>query len=213
MTEYRFMRPLDVLYLRGKALFGGPGDHGEALMPPWPSLAAGALRARMLADHGRVGFDRKNAADRSFVPLDGLLGACLGTPDDPGTFRLSLFTLARSAVDDGAIEPLFPFPAELVLSEGEATLRYVRPTALDPAVATSSPLPLLPLVPQTRPAKPRSGLWLTAHGFGRYLAGQPIEAADLVANEDLWKIDTRLGIALDAGKRTAAEGCSTPPRP
>lgn len=52
MTEYRFIEPLDVLYLRGNRLFDGAGAHGAALMPPWPSLAAGALRSRMLADGG-----------------------------------------------------------------------------------------------------------------------------------------------------------------
>ena len=44
-----FIEPLDVLFLRGNQLFGEPGSHGEALMPPWPSVAAGALRTRMLA--------------------------------------------------------------------------------------------------------------------------------------------------------------------
>jgi CRISPR-associated protein Cmr3 len=192
--------------LRGNQLFGGPGDHGEALMPPWPSLAAGALRARMLADHGRVGFCRKNGENGSFVPLEGSIGACLGTPDSPGSFRLSLFTLARRAAEGGAIELLFPLPADLMMTEGEAKPRYVRPTQLDAAIATSAPLPQLPLLRQRKPAKPRPGLWLTARGFSRYLDGRPIEATDLAENKDLWKTDSRLGIALDADKRTAAEG-------
>ena len=48
--ETRFIEPLDVLFLRGNKLFGDPGSHGESLVPPWPSVAAGALRSRMLAD-------------------------------------------------------------------------------------------------------------------------------------------------------------------
>ena len=36
-----FLEPHDVLYLRGNKLFGDAGAHGEALMPPWPSMAAG----------------------------------------------------------------------------------------------------------------------------------------------------------------------------
>ena len=48
----RFIEPLDVLFLRGNQLFGEPGSYGEALMPPWPSVAAGALRTRILADDG-----------------------------------------------------------------------------------------------------------------------------------------------------------------
>ena len=45
-----FIEPLDVLILRGNKLFADAGSHGEALMPPWPSVAAGALRSRMLID-------------------------------------------------------------------------------------------------------------------------------------------------------------------
>ena len=50
-----FIEPLDVLILRGNKLFADAGSHGEALMPPWPSVAAGALRSRMLIDAGIAG--------------------------------------------------------------------------------------------------------------------------------------------------------------
>ena len=53
----RFIEPLDVLFLRGNQLFGEPGSYGEALMPPWPSVAAGALRTRILADDGTLHAD------------------------------------------------------------------------------------------------------------------------------------------------------------
>ena len=52
MMETRFIQPLDVLYLRGNQLFDGAGAYSAPLMPPWPSLAAGAIRSRMLSDHG-----------------------------------------------------------------------------------------------------------------------------------------------------------------
>ncbi len=52
MTILRFIEPVDVLYLRGNLLFGGAGDHAGAQMPPWPSLFSGAIRSRMLIDHG-----------------------------------------------------------------------------------------------------------------------------------------------------------------
>jgi CRISPR-associated protein Cmr3 len=55
-TETRqtlFIEPLDVLFLRGNKLFGDPGSFGESLVPPWPSVAAGAIRSALLA-HKRV---------------------------------------------------------------------------------------------------------------------------------------------------------------
>jgi CRISPR-associated protein Cmr3 len=203
MTEYRFIRPLDVLYLRGNALFGGPGDHGEALMPPWPSLAAGALRARMLASAGQTAFRKANGR---FLPLDGSLGVCLGTPDQPGSFRLRLFTVARRSPEGGEVEALFPLPADLSQAKSGGAPSYLRPAPKPEGVASSYPLPLMPVLRQSAPEKPESGRWLTAAGFRRYLTGRIIPAEETVAATDLWRTDSRLGIALDGAKRTAAEG-------
>src|SRR5690625_7320166 len=47
-----FLDPVDILLFRGNRLFGEPGSHGDALVPPWPSVVAGALRSRMLVDEG-----------------------------------------------------------------------------------------------------------------------------------------------------------------
>ncbi|HRD65587.1 MAG TPA: type III-B CRISPR module-associated Cmr3 family protein, partial [Candidatus Competibacter sp.] len=91
MTDYRFIEPLDVLYLRGNKLFGDAGSYGEALMPPWPSLAAGALRSRMLADHG-VDLAAFTRVCERLPELSDALHTCLGTPQKPGNFRVSLFT-------------------------------------------------------------------------------------------------------------------------
>lgn len=203
MTEYRFIRPLDVLYLRGNALFGGPGDHGEALMPPWPSLAAGALRARMLVDAGVTSFGPRGGP---YHKPNGAIGEALGTPDQPGSFRLRRFTLARRSGEAGALEPLLPLPADLsVKAQGAAD--YLRPTAIDAAsVACSYPLPRLLVLRQDEATKPLTGRWLTLAGWQRYLAGQPVPQDALIDSSELWKPDARLGIALDRTTRTAAEG-------
>jgi len=108
VTEYRFIEPLDVLYLRGNKLFGDAGSYGEALIPPWPSLAAGAFRSRMLADHGTDLTAFAQARDR-LPELSDALHACLGTPQKPGNFRVSLFTLACR--ENGQVSSL---PKEMV---------------------------------------------------------------------------------------------------
>ena len=99
-TYSRFIEPLDVLFLRGNQLFGEPGSYGEALMPPWPSVAAGALRTRILADDGIDLADF--AAGRNAHPQ-------LGTPQAPGSFALQGFQVARQT-PSGA-ELLMPLPA------------------------------------------------------------------------------------------------------
>lgn len=48
-TRYFFVEAIDVLMLRGNRSFGDAGQHGEALIPSWPSLFAGAFRSAMLA--------------------------------------------------------------------------------------------------------------------------------------------------------------------
>lgn len=171
-----FLEPLDVLYLRGNQHFGSAGSHGAALMPPWPSLVAGAIRSRLMAE-GET--------------LDTLAG-----------FRLSHFGLAR--LEAGAAHPLLPLPADVQVTSPQLDdARYAIPTAQ--TFASSYPLPQLPVFAQEKPAKPQRGLWLNAEGIAAWLAGTPITPAHLVRASTLWQADARLGIALDPVKRTAAE--------
>jgi len=175
-----FLEPHDVLYLRGNKLFGDAGAHGEALMPPWPSMAAGALRSRLIAEGETV----ENLAN----------------------FRLSHFGLARRNVD-GTAEPLWPLPADVIVT-GETLddAAYFQPTPLESGIASSYALPLLPVLAAAKPGKPVSGLWLNQQGISAWLAGNPVKAAHLIRSSQLWTSDPRLGIALDGQKRSAADG-------
>lgn len=171
-----FLEPLDVLYLRGNPHFGTAGSHGAALMPPWPSLAAGAIRSRLMAEG---------------EPLDALAG-----------FRLTHFGLARLA--DSRAEPLLPLPADvMVTTEALDDARYAQPIPI--GLPSSYPLPKLPVFAHDKPSKPQAGLWLNRAGIAAWLTGAPITKDHLVRSKDLWQSDPRLGIALDPGKRTAAE--------
>lgn len=200
MTEYRFIEPLDVLYLRGNKLFGDAGAHGEALIPPWPSLAAGALRSRMLADH-QVDFA---AFANNTAALEPGLAICLGTPAVPGAFRIAAFTLARRY--KSTVELCFPLPADVViLSRGDTPqCHYLRPHALSPSLRSSYPLPELPILATGELAKPESGYWLNSAGLAAYLTGQAFTTDHLIEIKKLWKLDPRLGIALDGYSHTAA---------
>lgn len=194
----RFIAPQDVLFFRGNQLFGEAGSYGEALMPPWPSVAAGAIRSRILAGDGidLAAF----AAGRAPHPQ-------LGTQQDPGSFLLQQFQLARRTKTGE--ELILPLPADLVASgapDGTPSVTALQPTALHPGMATSNPLPLLPVLAQGSRAKAASGWWLRQSGWQRYLQGQLPQPADLVHSKDLWGFDERIGIGLDEGKRSAADG-------
>ena len=79
-----FLEALDVLYLRGNQHFGSPGAHGAALMPPWPSLAAGALRS---VSYTHLDVYKRQVRGWVLANARAMLAEILqttGTPDDPG---------------------------------------------------------------------------------------------------------------------------------
>lgn len=196
-----FLEPLDVLFLRGNKLFGDPGSHGESLVPPWPSVAAGALRSRLLADAG---------IDLAAFARGEIEHTQLGTPDKPGAFAVTAFHLARRQAD-GSVEVLFQPPADLVITEDvhdKPEVKRLVPTRLpeEAALPSSAPLPLLPVLAERERSKPASGYWLTEAGWKRYLHGEAPSPAELVKSGDLWSSDHRVGVGLEAATRRAAEG-------
>ena len=206
MTIYRFIEPVDVLYLRGNRLFGGAGDHAEALMPPWPSLFAGAIRSRMLADHG-VDLGRLTEESDSLEPPE--LGETLGTPSNPGTFRVSLVTLARKN-PTGRTEPLFRLAEDLkVTKNGTASTlhRFIPVTQRkDWGIRSSSVIPMTPALRPFTQVKPESGYWMTVEAFETYLSGRMPDPDKLVSSGSIWQTDSRVGIARRRDSGTADEG-------
>ncbi len=203
MVSWRFVEPLDVLFLRGNRLFGEAGSYGESLVPPWPSAVAGALRARMLVDRHPGWAPARQAA----LPEDPELG----TPEAPGAFTVAAFHLARRGTD-GHVEPVLPMPADLVVTgraDGAPEILAMRPRRLAEGIGSSFPegLPKRPVLAQPRRAKPASGWWLTAAGWKRYLAGGvPAGEGELVHARELWLHDERVGVGLDADTRRASDG-------
>jgi len=199
MTAYRFLEPLDVLFLRGNKLFGDPGSHGESLVPPWPSLAAGAIRSLMLVRDGvELGaFARGETGHPT-----------LGTPQQPGAFAVTTFTLARRAGGEG-VEALHRLPADLVVTgegSGRLALERLEPRALAEGIASSAPLARVAALGSDQRAKPRPGMWLDEAGWQRYLAGELPEPHHLVDSQALWKIEARVGVGLDPEQRRAEDG-------
>lgn len=196
MTAYRFIEPVDVLYLRGNQLFGEPGSYGASLVPPWPSVAAGAIRSRMLVDDG---------IDLNAFKNSEVTHPTLGTPDAPGSFTLNAFHLARRM--KGQVELLVAPPADLVISrDDEDKLQVQRLTPTASTLQSSAALPLLPVLAQAERNKPESGFWLTQAGWQAYLAGQCPSAQQLIKNTDLWKTEGRVGIGMSADTGSVATG-------
>lgn len=204
-----FIQPLDVLFLRGNKLFGAAGSYGEALVPPWPSLAAGSLRSALLAREGMdlAAFARGQSPHPAF-----------GTPAEPGPFTVEAFQLARAR--EGRIEPLYPLPADLSAQDPglnspdtkdasapeEFELSRLVPTAPVSGLSSSHPLPLLPILAENHRGKPVGNLWLTARGLSDWLAGRLPDSKELLTTDAIWSPDPRIGIALNPATRAVEEG-------
>lgn len=199
---YRFLEPVDVLFFRGNKAFGDPGSFGESMALPWPSVAAGALRSRMLVD---AEIDLAEFAEGKTQHPE------LGTPEEPGSFRITAFHVARR-LSDGSLEILVAPPADLVISEagGKRLVKTLRPLPLGHggrALKSSYGLAAHPVLAERVRSKPKGGYWLTERGWKKYLDGQiPGEDEDFVKSEQLWKFDVRVGVGLDKATRSVQEG-------
>jgi CRISPR-associated protein Cmr3 len=194
-----FIDALDVLTLRGNRLFGDPGSWGESVMPPPPTVAAGALRSHLLARDG---------VDLAAFARGAASHPAVGSRDKPGSFTLAAFQIARRRADR-RVEPLYPVPADLVVSgKGEARrIERLLPTRID-ALEGSATLPLWPVLAEAdERGKPETGLWLTGKGLRAWMAGKPIDTVrHVVATDSLWKTEARVGVGLDAARRRADDG-------
>ncbi len=197
--EYRFIEPLDVLFLRGNKLFGDPGSYGECLIPPWPSVAAGAIRSRMLVDDG---------IDLTKFECSEINHPSLGTPKSPGSFMLAGFYLARKTADHET-EILMPPPADLVIAPDEThvNVSQLTPQVISSTLQSSFPLDQLPVLAQgAQRSKPQSGYWLTQSGWKVYLQGGVPAGQQLVHSSELWSLDARVGIGMSEATRSVESG-------
>ena len=202
-TQY-FIQPFDVLYLRGNKLFGAPGSYGEIVIPPWPSVFAGAIRTSLIYERG---YDPIKFG-KSEITNDPELG----TPENPGTFKLTGLQLAKryQIENQHKYEKLFPLPNDLVVfgdtHAGQRICR-VKSCSVSDQILTSSVTPCTPVLAQKELGKPSSILYyLDSKGWSTHLNGSEVPTEHIVSSQDLWKIETRIGIGLNTNTRSVNEG-------
>src|SRR3974390_1330684 len=144
MIHYYAIRPLDVLSIRANRSFGASGEHGESLMPPWPSLFAGAFRAAMLGRDAAVLAEFRPGSAKP----KGLLGDVLGTPEVPGSFRLAWASLGLE--HDGVYSVAIPLPSDVTAvthkQNQQVELHIIRPSTPPRGVCASLALPMFPVL-------------------------------------------------------------------
>jgi len=202
-TTWVYVRPTDSLFVRGNLAFGDSGEHGTSLMPPPPSLFAGAFRSALLGnDAAQLAAFVQHGQCSSLA-----LAQCLGTPQVPGEFRLTWLSLAvqpTGAPAGAAPETISPLPADLlVLGSAFAALA---PRAAPNGVQSAGDLPMRPTLVSAKQEKPKGGVWLRQTGMAQHLAGKlPADSAQL-ESKHLYQRDPRLGIGLNEQSRTAEDG-------
>ena len=214
-TTRIFIEPLDVLFLRGNKLFGDPGSYGESFMPPRPSVVAGALRSGLIANRG---YDPQKFGNGEITE-----DSELGTPNNPGTFILKKLNLAkREEHQEGYLHsPLYSLPADLLAKStendddaGVKSILRLRPRFVTkkfqdtPQILTSNKNITLPVLADGERSKylNNSHLYLNSDGWDAYLREeQVVPEKHLVHSSDLWQMENRIGIGLDADRGTADE--------
>ncbi len=196
------VKPVEPVSFRGNVGFSGGGSVGRAMMPPWPSTFAGALRSHALVQHGVL-----EPLVRTGELPGGPVREALGPkPSEArGTFRLSALGLWCERRERVVV----PVPADLVVTEGpdgEPVLSSLGPVGLGVEVHHGGPLPMIPALRAHGRAKPSRGWWITDEGLARHLAGGTVAPGDLVHARELWVRELRPGVGLDAQTRSAEEG-------
>ncbi len=199
-TTYYYVRPTDSLFVRGNLAFGDSGEHGASLMPPPPSLFAGAFRSALLG---------KDAAQLTAFLTQGHctdegLAQCLGTPELPGDFRITWMSLAGDAGGNALPEPVTPLPADLMMLGNN--FAALEPRAHHTGVQSAGDLPLRATLVSAKQEKPQGGVFLRSAGLTQHLQGQATDKEHSIESKHVYQRDPRLGIGLNADARTAEEG-------
>lgn len=199
-----FIGPFDVLSFRGNRLFGSAGSFGESLMPPWPSVVAGAIRTALLVERGHnlVAFAQGQFSDDEE----------LGTPDRPGSFTVTGFDVARRFAD-GRVEMLHASPADLTVHDSsngggpQPVARRITPKAVLRGIQSSAATSLLAVLATPSREKAMHTSWLNSDGWREHLLGNKIRGRrQIVSTDELWRTERRIGIALDPARLTAENG-------
>jgi CRISPR-associated protein Cmr3 len=185
---WRF-EPLDTWFFREARPFGAAtGGELSSVFPPPAHTVAGAVRTLIGAAQG-VDWERF-ARDGEYADLKRQIGV----GDDPGQLHIGgPYPLWKG-------ERLYPAPLHLLAKTGQYTV--LKPG--EPVECDLGKVRLPQLATALSGAKPLDHTWLDSPNLHRVLQGQFPET--IYRASDLYAEESRLGIARDPARRTAAEG-------
>jgi CRISPR-associated protein Cmr3 len=206
-----FIEPLDVLLFRDSRPFtAGETQRAKVQFPPSPVTLQGAIRTAMMVHQG---IDPRNLRGNEITKLIG------SSADDYGRLRLRGPFLAQREKDGAKFQLLFPMPRHALLQRKDQEFGFLKPLgdkekelphgwAVNPGLDEDGfNFGLLSSTGLGGEAEAAQGDWLTAEGLLQVLQDvSPVSESLAVSKDGLFLPEPRLGIELDLGRRTAAEG-------
>ena len=197
------LRPIDSLSFRDGRSFG-PAQQADSVLPS-PQTLAGAIRTFLLKAH--------NVNLKQFgnlVKKYGSFGDALSKYGDPVDGLREMKVSGPWFSLDG--ELLVPVPSNLKVSKSSnGALASEKLFRMDPrASAPPGWQPrepgLLPLWRHGRESLKSASGYITRKGLCTFLKGEVPSDQNLISKEKLYAIDRRVGIGIDAGRKTVDEG-------
>ena len=191
------LRPFDKLFIKdGRPLSLEDDSAASGLFPPPPSVLFGALRTAALAKAGAK-------PGESSDPIHGgrLTGFAFSAVR--GRKQQLYFPCPRDVVRTKMDKPTSPGAEEQALPLPPRRL-HLRPVAQNQL--TSYPIPGGQLLSDTAPQVEAVGGYVSAVGLAAYLAGKTLNNEHLLAPEQLYEAEPKLGIGLDYTSGATKEG-------
>ncbi len=176
--------------------FEAGASAATSIFPPLPPAVVGAIRAALWQDAGGH-WDKDKLGDGTDWNSKASLNEKL---------EFSAPLLRKNG------RPMFPAPLHLVSGKkGEKKVFELLRPMKEPLETDIGPVRL----PQTedpdlKGIKPEEESWLTVDGMNKILAGKPLTTEDAkhcrINKNNLWQMETRVGIGIDSGSRSVAKG-------
>ena len=208
MPASHLIEPTDVLFFRdGIPMSAGQG-RGSGSRLPFPSTLHEALRASLIAKHGRS--DKEAAFRPKEAPRKGgWLGKGKSAPAHGGSKDYQSLRLTGPLPWHTEHGLLLPVPLDAAFSNDRTTLH--RLSLLQQSIASAGAFAPACLPVATTPPDKHGQFhgWWTVAQYQHYLAGETDASQDAFApipTEDLWSAEHRIGLAIDPATSSAQEG-------
>jgi CRISPR-associated protein Cmr3 len=199
MNRY-ILKPQDVLFFRdGRELHASESYTASTVFPPPPGTLYGAIRSAILA---KAGADFSTRSGTSFGLTDAAVLKVAGTRTTTGTLRLSGVVMSKGS------SVLHYVPSDVKrpkMESDETALRVLKPVPL-PASVKISGLTEDALLPDDGSRTPLVDVhgYLSESDYLKYLH-QGLAPSYVVKTSELWVIEQRTHVSIDAAKQTAAD--------